>query len=67
VTFTEVIEEIAKADASTAWVLCQTAGCSMSSAFLSPDVARAIFGDRRSVMAWGPGPGARSPPTAAIA
>ena len=60
VTFTQVIEEIAKADASTAWVLCQTAGCSMSAAFLSPEVARGVFGDRRSVMAWGPGPGARA-------
>src|SRR3989449_3227054 len=60
VTFTLVIEEIAKADASTAWVLCQTAGCSMTAAYVPPDVARDIFGDRRAVMAWGPGPGARA-------
>jgi len=60
VTFTLVIEEIAKGDASTAWVLCQTAGCSMTVAYVPPDVARDIFGDRRAVMAWGPGPGSRA-------
>src|SRR3989442_11056751 len=60
VTFTLVIEEIARGDASTAWVLCQTAGCSMTAAYVPPDVARDIFGDRRAVMAWGPGPGSRA-------
>src|SRR2546428_3712415 len=50
VTFTLVIEEIARGDASTAWVLCQTAGCSMTAAYVPPDVARDIFGDRRAVM-----------------
>ena len=30
VTFVTVIEEIAKADASTAWCLCQASGCSMA-------------------------------------
>ena len=61
VTFARVIEEIAKADASTAWCLCQAAGCSMSAAYLSHDVAMEIFGrDRRAVLAWGPGPGARA-------
>jgi alkylation response protein AidB-like acyl-CoA dehydrogenase len=61
VTFVTVIEEIAKADASTAWCLCQAAGCAMSAAYLSPDVAREVFGkDPRSVLAWGPGPDARA-------
>ena len=61
VTFARVMEEIAKADASTAWCLCQAAGCSMSVAYLSHDVAMEIFGhDRRAVLAWGPGPGARA-------
>ena len=61
VTFARVMEEIAKADASTAWCLCQAAGCSMSAAYLSHDVAMEIFGrDRRAVLAWGPGPGARA-------
>ena len=61
VTFARVMEEIAKADASTAWCLCQASGCSMSAAYLSHDVALEIFGrDRRAVLAWGPGPGARA-------
>ena len=59
-TFAAVIEEIAKADASTAWCMCQASGCSMSAAYLPPDVAAEVFGrDPRAVLAWGPGPGAR--------
>ena len=53
VTFARVMEEIAKADASTAWCLCQAAGCSMSAAYLSHDVAMEIF-------AAAAGPGARA-------
>ena len=61
VTFVRVIETIAGADASTAWCLCQASGCSMSAAYLRPDVARRIFGDDpRAVLAWGPGPDARA-------
>ena len=60
-TFAAVIEEIAKADASTAWCMCQASGCSMSAAYLPPDVAMEVFGrDPRAVLAWGPGPGARA-------
>jgi len=59
VSFVHVLEEISKVDASTAWCLCQTAGCSMSAAYLPPDVAREIF-DAGGVLAWGPGPGARA-------
>jgi alkylation response protein AidB-like acyl-CoA dehydrogenase len=60
-TFAAVIEEIAKADASTAWCMCQASGCSMSAAYLPPDVAAKVFGrDPRAVLAWGPGPGARA-------
>jgi alkylation response protein AidB-like acyl-CoA dehydrogenase len=59
--FVRVIEEIARADASTAWCLCQASGCSMSAAYLSPAVAWEIFGrDRRAILAWGPGPDARA-------
>jgi len=58
VTFVEIIETVAKADASTAWCLCQAAGCSMVAAFVPQAVAAAVFGrDRRAVLAWGPGPG----------
>ncbi|HYZ40443.1 MAG TPA: acyl-CoA dehydrogenase family protein, partial [Stellaceae bacterium] len=55
--YIRVIEEIAKADASTAWCLNQTAGCSMTAAYLEPEAAREIFGGPRGILAWGPGPG----------
>jgi alkylation response protein AidB-like acyl-CoA dehydrogenase len=55
--FVPVIEEIAKIDASTAWCLNQTAGCSMTAAYLEPAAAREIFGPKDGILAWGPGPG----------
>ena len=61
-TFVQVMEEVAKADASTAWVLGQTAGCSMVAAYLKPGVAKAIFGPPRGVLAWGSGPQGRAVP-----
>jgi indole-3-acetate monooxygenase len=57
-TFMQAIEELAKADASTAWCVTQASGCSMTAAYLAPEVARAVFGGADAVMAWGPGPGA---------
>ena len=60
-TFMQAIEELAKADGSTAWCVAQASGCSMASAYVAPDVAREIFGDARAVMAWGPvGPNAKA-------
>jgi alkylation response protein AidB-like acyl-CoA dehydrogenase len=55
--YVPVVEEIAKTDASTAWCLNQTAGCSMVAAYLEPAAARAVFGGRNGILAWGPGPG----------
>jgi alkylation response protein AidB-like acyl-CoA dehydrogenase len=55
--FVPVIEEIAKADASTAWCLNQASGCSMTAAYLDPEAACDIFGGPRGILAWGPGPG----------
>ena len=55
--FVPVIEEIAKADASTAWCLNQAAGCSMTAAYLDPEAAYEIFEGPRGILAWGPGPG----------
>ncbi len=55
-TFVQVMETVAMADASTAWVLGQTAGCSMIAAYLSPRVAKQVFGPPRGVLAWGSGP-----------
>jgi len=56
-SFVQVVEEIAKADASTAWSLNQAAGCSMTAAYLDPAAAREVFGGPRGILAWGPGPG----------
>ena len=49
-----VVETVAAAGASTAWCLGQALGCSLSAAFLAPDVAREIFGAPDAVCAWGP-------------
>jgi alkylation response protein AidB-like acyl-CoA dehydrogenase len=49
-----VIEEIAKADASTAWCLGQGCGGGIAAAYLKPEVAHDIFSDRRAVVASGP-------------
>jgi alkylation response protein AidB-like acyl-CoA dehydrogenase len=49
-----VIEEIAKADASTAWCLGQACGGTIAAAYLAPEVAHDIFGDLRAVVASGP-------------
>lgn len=60
-TFANVIEEVAKSDASTAWCLCQASGCSMAAAYLPAPVARQIFGaDQRAILAWGPGSDGRA-------
>ena len=55
--YVQVIQEIAKADASTAWCLNQAAGCAMTAAYLEPDAAEEIFGGPHGILAWGPGPG----------
>jgi indole-3-acetate monooxygenase len=52
--YVEVIEEVAKHDASTAWCLGQACGCTMTSAYLDPEVAREIFGEKHGIVAWGP-------------
>jgi indole-3-acetate monooxygenase len=53
-TFMQAVEELAKADGSTAWCVVQASGCSMAAAYVAPEVAQEIFGDARAVMAWGP-------------
>ena len=52
--YVQVIEEVAKHDASTAWCLGQGTGCTMTAAFLDPEVAQEIFGPKRGIVAWGP-------------
>jgi alkylation response protein AidB-like acyl-CoA dehydrogenase len=50
-----MVEEVAAADASTAWCLGQGTGCSMAAAYVEPSVAREIWGDPSAVLAWGMG------------
>ena len=52
--YVPVIEEIARHDASTAWCLGQACGCTVTAAYLKPEVAREIFGGPRGIVAWGP-------------
>src|SRR5262249_37936907 len=59
-TFAIVAQAAPRADASTAWCLCQASGCSMSAAYLKPAVAQEVFGAPGSILAWGPGPDARA-------
>jgi indole-3-acetate monooxygenase len=52
--YLQVIEEIAKADASTAWCLGQGCGGTIAAAYLKKEVAHDIFGPRHAVVASGP-------------
>jgi alkylation response protein AidB-like acyl-CoA dehydrogenase len=54
-THAMVLETIARADASTAWVMSQGSGCSMAAAFLSPEAAARWFGAPKAVLSWGAG------------
>jgi alkylation response protein AidB-like acyl-CoA dehydrogenase len=51
--FMQMQEEIAKADASTAWCLGQCAVCAMTAAYLEPDAANEIFNNPPGILAWG--------------
>ena len=51
----EVMETLARGDASAAWVTGQGAGCAMASAYLSEEAAERWFGAPDAVLAWGAG------------
>jgi alkylation response protein AidB-like acyl-CoA dehydrogenase len=51
--FMQMQEEIAKADASTAWCLGQCSVCAMTAAYLDPDPANEIFNVAPGILAWG--------------
>src|SRR6516164_2431803 len=51
--FMQMQEEVAKADASTAWCLGQCAVCAMIAAYLEPDAANEIFNTPPGILAWG--------------
>ena len=51
--FMQMLEEVAKTDASTAWCLGQCTVCAMTAAYLDPEPAREIFGAPDGILAWG--------------
>src|SRR4051795_8118228 len=51
--FMQMLEEVAKADASTAWCLGQCSVCAMTAAYLDPDAAAEIFARPHGILAWG--------------
>ncbi len=54
VTFNQVIEVVAAADASPAWCLAQAVASSHAAGFLDPKIAQEVFGARDALVAWGP-------------
>src|SRR5205814_4511417 len=51
--FMQILEEVAKADDSTAWCLGQCSVCAMTAAYLDPDAAGEIFNTPPGILAWG--------------
>jgi len=54
VTFNQVVEAVAAADASTAWCLAQAVASSHAAGFLGPKIAAEVFGAPDALVAWGP-------------
>ena len=54
VTFNQVVEAVATADASPAWCLAQSVASSHTAGFLDPKIAREVFGANNALVAWGP-------------
>lgn len=52
-TFMQMLEEVAKADASTAWCLGQCSVCATISAYLDHAAAQQIFNAPPGILAWG--------------
>jgi alkylation response protein AidB-like acyl-CoA dehydrogenase len=53
-TLFQVIEQIAQGDGSVGWCIGQGSGVSMTAAYVKPEVARTVLGDKRAVVATGP-------------
>src|SRR6201995_4462649 len=51
--FMQMLEEIAKVDASTAWCVGQCSVVAMTAAYLDSDVAHRVFGKPDDIAAWG--------------
>ena len=55
IVFMQTVEELARADASTAWCVAQTSVCSTIARSLKPETGAKIFkNDSRGLLAWGP-------------
>jgi indole-3-acetate monooxygenase len=54
VTWFRAMEALARLDASTAWCVGQINGCAMTASALAPDAVRAIWGEPRGALSWGP-------------
>jgi len=54
ITFNQMVEEVAAADASPAWCLAQSVASSHTAGFLDPKIAREVFGAPDALVAWGP-------------
>src|SRR5215475_9582788 len=54
VTYCKAVEEIARHDASVGWLVFVANSAALIAAFLDEAVARTIFADPRTVIAWGP-------------
>jgi alkylation response protein AidB-like acyl-CoA dehydrogenase len=54
--YVQSIEAVARGDASVAWCMNKDSGCSMTAAYLAPEIAHSIWDDKRAVAAWGNGP-----------
>jgi indole-3-acetate monooxygenase len=53
-TYNRVIEALAAADASPAWVLAQAAASTHAAGFLDRAIAQEVFGAPDALLAWGP-------------
>jgi alkylation response protein AidB-like acyl-CoA dehydrogenase len=53
-SFVRVIEILAGGDASVAWCVGQGGGCATSAAYVTPEIAREIFGAPNAALSWGP-------------
>src|SRR5260370_42486377 len=51
-TYVQVLEEIGKAEPSTAWPLGLNSGCSMSAPYLDPAIAREVSCPPRGILPW---------------
>jgi len=53
-TFHQMVEMVARADASAAWCLAQSVASSHTAGFLAPKIAQEVFAASDALVAWGP-------------